>query len=235
MIMRPLHELLIEAASHPRSPTASRRGVFVLAAAAAPMPIVLQDAVARQNNKNRNTRGTRRRRRQNQGGAGDTAILNYALSLEHLEFAFYRDGLAQFSASDFDGFLDPDLFDRLKDIRDHEGAHVDALTDIILGRGGDPVEEACYDFGPDFDEPAGFLGIAQLLENTGVMAYDGAIADIKSPRLQTAGATIATVEARHASYLNLINGDNPFPDAFDEPKSMEEILAAAGGFIVDCP
>ena len=131
---------------------------------------------------------------------------------------------------------DEDLIDEaIAAIRDHEGAHVDTLVGIIQQRGGDPVAEACYDFGADFTDPEGFLGLAQLLENTGVMAYDGAIASIKSGELQTAGATIATIEARHASYLNLINGDNPFPDAFDTPKAMQEILDAAGGFIVACP
>ena len=28
-------------------------------------------------------------------------VLNYALTLEHLEYAFYRDGLEEFSAEDF--------------------------------------------------------------------------------------------------------------------------------------
>lgn len=50
----------------------------------------------------------------------------------------------------------------------------------------------------------------------------------------TTGATIAIVEARHASYLNLLDGDLPFPAAFDSPKSPEEILDAASGFIVAC-
>ncbi len=67
------------------------------------------------------------------------------------------------------------------------------------------------------------------------MAYDGAIARINSGDLQTTGATIATVEARHAAYLNLINGDDPFPAAFDEPKTEEQVLAIAGKFIVACP
>ncbi len=62
------------------------------------------------------------------------------------------------------------------------------------------------------------------------MAYDGAIARIKSRDLQTAAATIATVEARHASYLRFLNGENPFPEAFDTPKSKREILKAASGF-----
>ena len=49
-----------------------------------------------------------------------------------------------------------------------------------------------------------FIAVAQTLEDTGVTAYDGAMTDIHKPGLQTASATIATVEARHASYLRLL-------------------------------
>ncbi len=65
------------------------------------------------------------------------------------------------------------------------------------------------------------------------MTYDGEIARITTPWPRTTAATIATVEARHAAYLNFVNGDSPFPDAFDEPKSQAEILAAASGFSRD--
>lgn len=172
----------------------------------------------------------------------DIDILNYALTLEHLENAFYRDGLKEFSKRDFKKSrfirkLDDDLRDNVYDyfqiIADHERVHVETLTAVIISLGGTPVSELCYDFG--YKKVEEFVGVAQLLENTGVMAYDGAIHLICSPELRTAGATIATLEARHASYLNLINGDVPFPLAFDVPKTMAEILAAAGGFIVPCP
>jgi rubrerythrin len=243
--MRPLHELILQAAAHQRPGLASRRGVLALVAAAAPAAIGLDAALAEERNepnrnrnrnknrgKNRNNKNKNRnknRGRKNTGGnGGDIDVLNYALTLEHLEYAFYRDGLAMFGAGDFP----PGVFALLQDIRDHEDAHVDTLSSVIASLGGTPVQEACYDFG--YDNAAEFLDVAQLLENTGVMAYAGALAEIESGELQTAGATIATVEARHASYLNLQNGDNPFPDAFDMAKSMDEILAAAGGFIVPC-
>ena len=74
-----------------------------------------------------------------------------------------------------------------------------------------------------------------MLENTGVMAYDGAIRFVDAGDNLQAGAQIATVEARHAAYLNLINGDSPFPSAFDEGKKPSEIFAAASPFIVSCP
>ncbi|WP_435072904.1 ferritin-like domain-containing protein [Halorubrum sp. HHNYT27] len=171
----------------------------------------------------------------------DVDVLNFALTLEHLEYAFYRDGLERFDASDFrkantlNGFANRvkgDVRSNLEVIRDHEETHVDTLTSVIESLGGTPVEEAGYEFG--LDDADDLLAVAAVLENTGVSAYDGAIGLIESADLLTAGATIATVEARHASYLNLLNGDSPFPAAFDEAASMEETLDAAGGFIVDC-
>lgn len=171
----------------------------------------------------------------------DLEVLNFALTLEHLEYAFYRDGLDRFDAQCFRkadvlrGFsnrMKGDVLPNLEDVRDHEETHVDTLTSVITDLGGNPVEEACYDFG--YDSASEFLGIAAVLENTGVSAYDGAISLIEAENLLTSGATIATVEARHASYLNTLNGDSPFPAAFDEPKSPSEILDAAGGFIVEC-
>lgn len=156
----------------------------------------------------------------------DIDVLNYALTLEHLEYAFYRDGLDGYSADVFeDG-----VYDNLIDIRDHEGAHVDALVSTITDLGGTPVEEAEYDFG--YQNVAGFLAVAAALENTGVSAYDGAAASIENVDLLNAAGSIVAVEARHASYLNLINGDDPFPAAFETPLSRDEILAIAGPFIV---
>ncbi len=234
--MRPLHEVLIEAASRKGVSQSTRRSALALAAAAPAafgLNSVLAQVDAERNGKGKGKGKGKNRGRRNHGGSrqGDIRILNFALTLEHLEYAFYRDALANdFTRKSFGGFLDPNLYDRLLNLRDHEDTHVDALTATIQDLGGEPVEELCYDFG--YTTVTQFLGVAQALENTGVSAYVGAIADIKSPSLQTTGATIATVEARHASYLNLINRVNPFPDAFDEPLDMDEVLAIAGQFIV---
>ena len=222
--MRPLHELLLDEIQTERR-RLSRRGLLSntakLAGGAAlamsmgvvPSPISIRHLAAAQE-------------------MTGMEVLNYALTLEHLEYAFYRDGLALFSAREFKqaGFGKP-AYGRLKTIREHERIHVETLTDVITDLGGDPVEEApCYNFAEAFRSVKAFLATAQLLENTGVSAYDGAIALIESAELQTAGATIATVEARHAAYLNDLNGDSPFPAAFDEPKTPEQILAAAAPF-----
>ena len=182
----------------------------------------------------------------NPSSATDIDILNFALTLEHLEYAFYRDGLKTFSAADIknskflrgDGkrFVRNSAYGYLQLIRDHEDTHVDTLTSVIQSLNGTPVPEATYNFKTTaFTSPQKFLNVARLLENTGVTAYDGAIAHIEAANLLTAGATIATVEARHASYLNLITGEVPFPDAFDTPVAPRDVFDAASGFIASTP
>jgi len=179
----------------------------------------------------------------------DIDVLNYALTLEHLEYAFYRDGLAKFgegeleNAKVFDGlgsYLRRSVHENFVRIRNHEYTHVETLRSVIRDLGGKPVPEANYNFRTTaFTSVAKFVSVAQFLENTGVKAYDGAIAHIEAAPLLTAGATIATVEARHASYLNLLNRDVPFPSAFDKPAApraiCEAVQAENGGFIVSAP
>jgi hypothetical protein len=159
-------------------------------------------------------------------------VLNYALTLEHLEYAFYRDGLKAFSAEDFmaAGYA-ANVYDYFGMIRDHEMEHVDTITKVINDLGGEPVAEATYDFG--YTDLSGFVGVAQVLENTGVSAYQGAAQFlINEDELLTAALTIHGVEARHAAYLNGLQGESPFPEAVNPTLTPDEVLAAAGPFIV---
>ena len=159
-------------------------------------------------------------------------VLNYALTLEHLEHAFYRNGLQEFTTDDFAaaGYA-ANVYEYFGLIRDHELAHVETITQVITDLGGEPVGEAEYDFG--YTDLAGFVGVAQVLENTGVSAYQGAAQFlIDEDELLTAALTIHGVEARHAAYLNGLQGESPFPDAVNPTLTPDEVLAAAGPFIV---
>lgn len=176
-----------------------------------------------------------------QSAPTDLTLLNYALTLENLEAAFYTQGLAQFSSADFGNstfiqnfgsVIGGDVYAYLSLIRDHEQQHVRTLQSLITGLGGTPAKPCSYSFG--YKTADDFVTLAALLENTGVMAYDGALSQISSASLKTAAATIATVEARHASYLNLLTGTSPFPASFDTAATSATILAAAGKFITAC-
>lgn len=94
---------------------------------------------------------------------------------------------------------------------------------------GEPISGLEFGYG-SVDE---FASLAMTFENTGVYAYDGAIDLLEDDELLTAAATIATVEGRHASYLNLVNDASPFPNAFDKALSMDEVREAVSKFIVE--
>jgi len=171
----------------------------------------------------------------------DLTLLNFALSLENLEAAFYTQGLAQFSSTDFNNstfiqnfgsVISGDVYAYLSLIRNHETQHVRSLQALITSLNGTPVKPCTYNFG--YKTADDFITVAALLENTGVMAYDGAMSQISSASLKTQAATIATVEARHASYLSLLTGSSPFPASFDTPATSTAILAAAAKFITAC-
>lgn len=161
------------------------------------------------------------------------AVLNYALTLEHLEAAFYRDGLAAIGREGLTswGFQDV-VFDNLMAIGEHEAEHVAVLTQVITDLGGEPVQEAVYDFG--YEDAVGFLMVAQALEDTGVAAYQGAAQYlIDNDELLTAALTIHGVEARHAAYVALLNGAVPFPEAVNPTLTPAEVLDIATPFIVE--
>ncbi|HYO82969.1 MAG TPA: ferritin-like domain-containing protein [Bryobacteraceae bacterium] len=187
--------------------------------------------------------------------ANDLNLLNYALTLEYLEATFYTQGLQRFSSADFANAafsrnlqqasgigsdaplsgaygtgLAQDVYGYLSVVRNHEQQHVRTLQNVIRANGGTPVDAPRFNF--NFTSAEDFIGTAALLENTGVAAYNGAIPMMFSTQLITASATIATVEARHAAYLNRLRGQNPFPDAVDAGRTMAEILQAANQFIV---
>ena len=158
-------------------------------------------------------------------GGGDAEILNFALTLEYLEAAFYTQAL-----KDTPG-LSGDIKKLAKEIRDNEVEHVDALKAAIKSAGAKPVKAPGVDFGKAFSSEKSFLKLAQTLEDTGVSAYNGAGPAIESEEVLGAAGSIVQIEARHAGLIRLARGTTPAPDAFDKSLTTDEVLAAVKPFV----
>ncbi|KAF4980020.1 hypothetical protein FZEAL_3882 [Fusarium zealandicum] len=164
----------------------------------------------------------------------DGVILNYALTLEHLEDKFYREGLSNFTEKDFaDAGYDSTFYGNIKKVSQDETDHVNFLTEALKAAGVTPVQECKYAFG--VTDVKTFLATASILEGVGVSAYLGAAADIMSKAYLTAAGSILTVEARHSSYIRGGLKQVPFPQPFDAPLTINEVFSLASGFIVECP
>jgi Ferritin-like domain len=164
----------------------------------------------------------------------DLKILNYALTLEYLEAAFYNEAVQS-------GALSGPALEIARLILDHENTHVSALRQTIKSLGGKAVASPTFDFQGSNREQGTFIATALVLENTGVRAYLGQAARLKSKALLNAAASIVTVEARHAAAVAQILGDNPYEGensitpygAFDRRTSRSKILGEveSTGFI----
>ena len=160
-----------------------------------------------------------------QGGGGDVDILNFALTLEFLEGAFYTQAVKQTKG------LSGDAKEVATTLRDNELEHVDALTATIKKLGGKPVKAPGVDFADAFASQDSFLELAQTFEDLGVGAYNGAGPMIESTEVLAAAGSIVQVEGRHAGVIRLLRGERIGPSAFDKGLEMQEVLDAAQPFI----
>jgi rubrerythrin len=155
---------------------------------------------------------------------GDVDVLNFALTLEHIEAAFYTRAITK--GRNMSG----DTMRLVREIRDNETAHVDAITQTIKGLGGMPAAAPKVGFGNVFTSEKTFLKLAQTLEDTGVSAYNGAAPSIRSDDVLAAAGSIVQVEARHAALIRLMRGETPAPAAFDPALDQQKVLDAVMPF-----
>lgn len=163
-------------------------------------------------------------------GKGDVGILNYALTLEYLEAAFYNGATAANLP------LDAQTAAFLKVVTRDENAHVAFLKTAL---GSKAIKAPKFDFKGANTNVETFMKTAEVLENTGVHAYSGQALNITHPKYVKAALSIVTIEARHASVIGLLNepaGEAIAPNGpFDTPLTAAAVLAAVKdtGFIVD--
>lgn len=166
-------------------------------------------------------------------GKGDIGILNYALTLEYLEAAFYNEATANNNRKSFLKTAQEKAF--LKQTTNDENAHVKFLKKAL---GSKAVSAPKVDFGATTGSRDAFIKTAVALENTGVSAYSGQALNISSAAYISAALSIWSVEARHASVAGLLLKPTPAnisPDGpFDKPKTASEVLKVveSTGFLV---
>jgi hypothetical protein len=137
----------------------------------------------------------------------DVDVLNYALTLEYLESAFYVQGIAA-------GLLSGVEKTYIDAIGADEAYHVTAITATIKSLGGTPVSAPGVDFGASYKSRMSFLTASHTFENVGVGAYLGAAGFIKNKTVLQAAAGIFGVEARHAAVVGNLLGLAPDKGVF---------------------
>ena len=143
----------------------------------------------------------------------DLEILNFALLLEYLQADYYAAGLAHAS-------LRGDLRDFAEVVADHERQHVDFLKNA-LGSKANP--KPTFTFGNSIRQSDKFAQTAVVLEDAGVLAYNGEASNLTRSTLGAA-ASIVSVEGRHAAWIRDITGVPPAPRAADVGTSAREVV-----------
>jgi len=159
-----------------------------------------------------------------QFGKGDIGILNYALTLEYLETAFYKDVIKS-------GLFKGADLEMMRKFGSEEAEHVSALAAAVKQMGGTPAPAPKTKFALKNKKSA--LELASTLEGLGAAAYLGQMPNIQSPSVLASALAIHSVEARHASAINSLHGESVAPNgALARPADAETVLKLVEPFIV---
>jgi len=137
--------------------------------------------------------------------ANDVKILNNALYYEHQAIWAYSFAAGKLTNTDIGKAV---LAIALANQADHK-QHRDLLASVVKSLGGIPVQsEKSYDVSAylkagegGLDSDVNIAKLALALETDAAIAYTKEIANFKTPALITAGATIGSDEAAHATAI----------------------------------
>ena len=157
----------------------------------------------------------------------DVEVLNYALSLEYLQAAFYTE--AERSKA-----LSKRAAEAARVVGAVERAHVKAFRSLL---GRKAIARPRFDFQGVTEDSGDFIKTAVAFEDLAVAAYKGQAAKLKSGAVLASAIGIHTVEARHAAWMRYLTGVQPAASAFDEPQTRAEInqVVKATGFVSSAP
>lgn len=155
-------------------------------------------------------------------------VLNFALTLEYLEAAFYKQGVGS------RGLIPSRYRSLFRTIAAHEAAHVKLLKGAL---GAAAVEAPAVDFTAGgkfsdvFENFETFAAVSATFEDLGVAAYAGQAGNLLGTPVLLTALQIHSVEARHAAAVRPIVGKAGYKGAFDKPMTKKQVLAAATPFL----
>jgi len=164
----------------------------------------------------------------------DVDILQYALTLEHLENVFYKGGISKFPESEFlaAGFSSH-YYNNLKYIIHDEEQHVMYLTSALTAAGATPVAACTYNF--PYTDPKTFVTLASVLEGVGTSAYLGGAGLITSKAYLGVAGSILVTESLHTSIQRFSLGEVAPANPFGTALGLNDVYTLASAFIVSCP
>jgi hypothetical protein len=159
--------------------------------------------------------------------ASDVSILNYALTLEYLQAAFYTE-------AERIGALTGKTAQAARVVGATERAHVTAFRKLL---GSQAVARPTFDFQGVTEQQQPFLKTAVAFEDLAVAAYKGQAPKLESRAVLAAAVGIHSVEARHAAWMRELFGITPAARAFDRPASRSSVeqLVSSTHFVVSKP
>lgn len=177
----------------PASRPLSRRGVLVGGAIAGVSTAIGLSALARPSQASTTDQ------------ANDAEVLNGALYYEHQAIWAYGFAATKLSDTEVGRAV---LALALRNQADHM-VHRDTLAEVVTSLGATPMQaEASYDVSAyiesgegNLDSDVNIAKLALALETDAAIAYANEIAKLKTPALITAGASIGSTEAAHATAI----------------------------------
>jgi hypothetical protein len=153
------------------------------------------------------------------GQVTDVQILNFGLRFERLQATFYTEADSVGTV----GRMAPRKQRWAEVLGAHERAHVRIIKKILGDRAG---KRPFFDYHGVTETEDGFTRTAVAMEDLTVALLAGVTPQVHDRKLTAALFGLLTTEARHAAWARNIVKTTPAAQAFDEPRSLDDVRGA---------
>ncbi|EJD00087.1 uncharacterized protein FOMMEDRAFT_92122 [Fomitiporia mediterranea MF3/22] len=161
----------------------------------------------------------------------DYIVLNFALTLEHLEVAFYQEGLALFNESAFESAGLPSFVcGQIIQISKNEQEHECVLTETVSNK-LNATQSCTYSF--LLTDINSFVTLSTTFKGVSTTVYTS-VANLLSDSAPH-HSVIYRYTYSAAFVMSAIKKQNPWSTSFETPLDMRQAFSLATGFITSCP